>query len=211
MTIHHYLHLDVFTPAPLSGNQLAVFLEPPVWPDETMQAIAREMSFSETAFVYPPIHAGSLAQVRIFTPGGELPMAGHPTIGTTFALARQGRIPGGTKHVTLDLGVGPTPVDLEWDGAVKTLRFAWMTQPRPTFGKAFENREETARSLGLEPGDLVADLPVQIVSCGVPFVYLPLASRHAVDQAAVDRAAWQKESCRARATGRRETGRRGWR
>ena len=75
MTIHHYLHLDVFTPAPLSGNQLAVFLEPPVWPDETMQAIAREISFSETTFVYPPVHAGSPAQVRIFTPGGELPMA----------------------------------------------------------------------------------------------------------------------------------------
>ncbi len=192
MTIHHYLHLDVFTPAPLSGNQLAVFLEPPVWPDETMQAIAREMSFSETTFVYPPVHAGSLAQVRIFTPGGELPMAGHPTIGTTFALAQQGRISHGTKHVTLDLGVGPTLVDLEWDGAVRKLRFAWMTQPLPTFGPVFENRDEVARALGLEPADLASDLPVQIVSCGVPFAYLPLASRHAVDQVAVVRPAWQR-------------------
>ena len=189
---HHYLHLDVFTPRPLSGNQLAVFLDPPVWPDETMRAIAREMAFSETTFVYPPTHQGSLAQMRIFTPGGELPMAGHPTIGTTFALALRDRIPHGTKHITLDLGVGPTQVDLEWDGAARRLRFAWMTQPRPTFGSVFESRDEAARSLGLEPEDLNPDLPIQVVSCGVPFAYLPLVSHHAVDRARVDRSAWQR-------------------
>lgn len=189
---HHYLHLDVFTPRSLSGNQLAVFLDPPSWPDETMQAIAREMAFSETTFVYPPTHPGSLAQVRIFTPGGELPMAGHPTIGTTFALALRDRIPHGTRHVTLDLGVGPTPVDLEWDGAARRLRFAWMTQPRPTFGSVFENREAAASALGLTSADLNPDLPIQIVSCGVPFAYLPLVSHHAVDRARVDRSAWQR-------------------
>jgi trans-2,3-dihydro-3-hydroxyanthranilate isomerase len=189
---HHYLHLDVFTQTLLTGNQLAVFLDPPVWPDETMQAIAREIAFSETTFVYPPAHPGSLARMRIFTPGGELPMAGHPTIGTTFALALRDRIPPGTKHIVLDLGVGPTQVDLEWDGAARRLRFAWMTQPRPTFGPRFENREESARSLGLEPADLARDLPVEVVSCGVPFAYLPLVSRHAVDRARVDRARWQR-------------------
>lgn len=189
---HHYLHLDVFTPSPLSGNQLAVFLEPPAWPDVTMQAIAREMSFSETTFVYPPVREGSLAQVRIFTPGGELPMAGHPTIGTTFALAHHDRIPHGTRHITLDLGVEPTQVDLEWDGAAKRLRFAWMIQPPPAFGPVFKSREEVARSLGLEDGDLAPELPVQIVSCGVPFAYVPLVSHHAVDHVAVDRSAWQR-------------------
>jgi trans-2,3-dihydro-3-hydroxyanthranilate isomerase len=193
---HHYLHLDVFTPRPLSGNQLAVFLEPPVWPDETMQAIAREMAFSETTFVYPPAHPGSLAHVRIFTPGGELPMAGHPTIGTTFALALRDRIPHGTKHIVLDLGVGPTQVDLEWDGAAKKLRFAWMTQPRPTFGAVFTNRDEVACALGLDPADLIQDLPIEIISCGVPFAYVPLVSRHAVDRARVERAAWQR-ACNA--------------
>lgn len=187
----HYLHLDVFTPKTLSGNQLAVFLDPPVWPDETMQAIAREMAFSETTFVYPPIREGSLAQVRIFTPGAELPMAGHPTIGTTFALALRDRIPHGTRHVVLDLGVGPTQVDLEWDGAARKLRFAWMTQPRPTFGPQLRDRDEAARALGLEPEDLAANLPVEIVSCGVPFAYLPLVSRHAVDRARVNRSRWQ--------------------
>jgi trans-2,3-dihydro-3-hydroxyanthranilate isomerase len=189
---HHYLHLDVFTPRPLSGNQLAVFLDPKAWPDETMQAIAREMAFSETVFVYPPEHPGSLARMRIFTPGGELAMAGHPTIGTTFALALKDRIAPGTKHIVLDLGVGPTQVDLEWDGAARRLRFAWMTQPRPSFGPVFENRGELARSLGLELHDLVPDLPIEIVSCGVPFTYLPLVSHHAVDRARLDRAAWQR-------------------
>lgn len=191
-TAHRYLHLDVFTKSPLSGNQLAVFHEAPVWTDAMMQSIAREMSFSETTFVYPPVQDGSLAQVRIFTPGGELPMAGHPTIGTTFALALLGRISYGTKHITLDLGVGPTSVDIEWNDSDSTPRFAWMTQPLPIFGKVFEKRDDIARSLGLETSDLVTDLPVQIVSCGVPFTYIPLASNHAVDRAVVDRTAWQK-------------------
>lgn len=191
-TAHRYLHLDVFTKAPLSGNQLAVFYEPPVWSDAMMQSIAREMGFSETTFVYPPTQAGSLAQIRIFTPGGELPMAGHPTIGTTFALALLGRVSHGTRHITLDLGVGPTPIDLEWNETDKAPRFAWMTQPLPTFGPVLENRDDVARALGLETTDLAANLPVQIVSCGVPFAYVPLASSHAVDRAAVDRGVWQK-------------------
>lgn len=192
MTSHHYLHLDVFTPSPLSGNQLAVFHEPPVWPDTTLQAIAREMAFSETTFVYPPVSRGALAQVRIFTPGGELPMAGHPTIGTTFALAHRDRIVPGTKHIVLDLGVGPTHVDLEWDAAVKHLHFAWMTQPQPTFGMAFDNRAQVARSLGLKITDLAEGLPVQIVSCGVPFAFVPLKTRHQVDHAILDRPLWKK-------------------
>jgi trans-2,3-dihydro-3-hydroxyanthranilate isomerase len=189
---HPYLHLDVFTSTPLSGNQLAVFLDPPAWPDDTMQAVAREMNFSETTFVYPPANPGSFARMRIFTPGGELPMAGHPTIGTTFALALKGRIAPGTKRIVLDLVVGPTPVDLEWDEASRSLRFAWMTQARPTFGPPFANRDEVARSLSLEPADLAAGLPVQVVSSGVPFAYVPLVSTEAVDRARLDRAAWQR-------------------
>ena len=189
---HRYLHLDVFTNAPLSGNQLAVFYEPPIFSDDVMQAIAREMSFSETTFVYPPTQATSLAQVRIFTPGGELPMAGHPTIGTTFALAQLGRIPFGLESITLDLGVGPIRVDLEWDESAKALRFAWMTQPPPEFKEVFENREDVAKALGLEVNDLAPNLPIQIVSCGVPFAYVPLATTHAVDRASLERGAWQK-------------------
>src|SRR5262245_59297849 len=194
---HRYLHLDVFTKAPLSGNQLAVFYEPPLFSDEMMQKIAREMAFSETTFVYPPQRAESLAHMRIFTPGGELPMAGHPTIGTTFALAQLGRIDPSVSNITLDLGVGPTRVDLDWDDAAKTLRFAWMTQPQPVFADIFDNREDVARALGLEITDLAPNLPIQMVSCGVPFVYVPLVSPHAVDRASLERGLWQK-ACAAR-------------
>ena len=191
-TEHRYLHLDVFTKAPLSGNQLAVYYEPPLFTDDTMQAIAREMAFSETTFVYPPERPDSLARVRIFTPGAELPMAGHPTIGTAFALALLDRIPFGTPHIVFDLGVGPTRVDFEWNEQEKTPRFAWMTQPKPEFLKVFENRDDVARALGLEIPDLSPDLPVQLVSCGVPFLYVPLASNHVVDRVAVERGLWQK-------------------
>ena len=82
-----YLHLDVFTDQLFAGNQLAVYLDPP--PDlsePVMQAIAREMAFSETTFVFAPAAPGTDYRVRIFTPASELPMAGHPTIGTAFAL-----------------------------------------------------------------------------------------------------------------------------
>src|SRR5262249_21339949 len=134
---------------------------------------------------------GNTALVRIFTPGGELPMAGHPTIGTTFALAELGRIPKGADHIVLELGIGPTRVDLEW-GNDGSLKFAWMTQPVSTFTTLFENRGEVARSLGLTIDDLVAGLPVQIVSSGVPWVFVPLKSAEVVDRAELDRGAWQR-------------------
>src|SRR5215510_11990934 len=129
---YDYLHLDVFTDRPLTGNQLAVFLNAPGLDPDVMQRIALEMAFSETTFVFPPEHPGVDYRVRIFTPRSELPMAGHPTIGTTFALAYEHFIKVGSESITLGLGIGPTPVTLEWTGS--RLRFAWMTQPRPEFG-----------------------------------------------------------------------------
>lgn len=189
MPSHRFLHLDVFTTSPLTGNQLAVFPEAAAIDPAVMQAIAREMNFSETTFVLPPESAGTLARVRIFTPGGELPMAGHPTIGTTFALALEGRIAAGTPAVTLGLGVGPTPVAVEWGGVLP--RFAWMTQGRPEFGPVLGPADGLATALGIAPADLAA-LPAQVVSCGVPFVMIPLASRETVDRAELDRARWRQ-------------------
>src|SRR5918994_1406422 len=81
-----YLHYDVFTSEPFTGNQLAVFLDGRGLPPERMQSIAREMAFSETTFIMPAEPAGTDTRMRIFTPGVKLPMAGHPTIGSTFAL-----------------------------------------------------------------------------------------------------------------------------
>lgn len=187
-----YLHLDVFTDKPFEGNQLAVFPDPPHDIDPAlMQRIAAEMNFSESTFVFPKRAAGDV-WMRIFTPGEELPMAGHPTIGTTFALAAERVIAPGRKDFVFELGVGPTPVSLEWKSA--SLDFAWMTQPQPSFGTTIDPGM-LAASLGLEGADVVPTLPAQAISCGVPFLFVPLASREAVDRVTIDRRAYAA-SCR---------------
>lgn len=181
-----YLHLDVFTSTPFEGNQLAVFPDPGDLATETMQAIAREMAFSESTFIYPPGQGGDV-RMRIFTPGEELPIAGHPTIGSTFALAAEGVIPAGRENFVFELGVGPTPVSMEWndDG----LSFAWMTQPNPGFGGTISDRRALAGAMGVDETDLAPQAPPQVVSCGVPYLIVPLVSRAAVDSASLDRKA----------------------
>ena len=181
-----YLHLDVFTAVPFQGNQLAVFPDPGDLSTETMQAIAREMAFSESTFIFPAEKGGDI-RMRIFTPGEELPMAGHPTIGSTFALAIEGTIARGREQFTFELGVGPIPVSLEWD--LNGLSFAWMTQPLPEFGVVIDDRAGIAAAIGIDAGSLAAGLPVQVVSCGVPFLFVPIANRAAVDAVAIDRRA----------------------
>jgi len=181
-----YLHLDVFTSVPFQGNQLAVFPDPGDLSTETMQAIAREMAFSESTFIFPAEKGGDI-RMRIFTPGEELPMAGHPTIGSTFALAIEGTIARGREQFVFELGVGPIPVSLEWD--LNGLSFAWMTQPLPEFGAVIDDRAGIAAAIGVDAGSLAAGLPVQVVSCGVPFLFVPIATRAAVDTVAIDRRA----------------------
>ena len=182
--MYRYLHLDVFTDRPFEGNQLAVYPEPAGLSDAMMQKIAQEMAFSETTFVWPKEGSGDV-RMRIFTPGQELAMAGHPTIGTTFALAAEGTIERGRREFVFELGVGPTPVSLEWDDT--GLTFAWMTQGQPVFGATLPNADLLAAAIGAEPKDLTPDVPAQIVSCGVPFLFVALRSRAAVDAAAIDR------------------------
>jgi len=117
-------------------------------------------------------------------------MAGHPTIGTTFALAAEGVIACGRTDFVFELGVGPTPVSLEWNG--DALSFAWMTQPLPKFGGVLADRKSLALAVGLSDSDLPGDLPAQMVSCGVPFLFIPVTSRRAVDAVSVDRKAWAR-------------------
>jgi trans-2,3-dihydro-3-hydroxyanthranilate isomerase len=183
MTDYRYLHLDVFTDRAFEGNQLAVFPEGAGLESATMQAIAREMAYSESTFVLERERPDTDVRMRIFTPGEELPMAGHPTIGSTFALAALGVIPARSERFVFGLGVGPTPVDLDWDGA--RLRFAWMTQLRPDFGPSVEDGPAIARMLHLDARDIGAT-PPQIVSCGVPFFYVPVTTRAAIDRAVSD-------------------------
>lgn len=191
MTRHRFLQLDVFTGTPLTGNQLAVFLDGSAIDPVQMPSIAREMAFPETTFVLPAERPGTDVRVRIFTPAVELPMAGHPTVGTAFALARVGRIATGQPRITFDLGIGPTRVRLEW--ADERLEAAWMSQPVPVFGRPMTDLEQVARALGVDANDIRSTgLPVQEATAGVPFLYVPLASRGAVDRAELDRAALQR-------------------
>jgi trans-2,3-dihydro-3-hydroxyanthranilate isomerase len=181
-----YLHLDVFTNHPFEGNQLAVFPEPGGLTADQMQTITREMNFSECTFIFRAEAAGDV-RMRIFTPGEELPMAGHPTIGSTFALAIEGVIARGRPEFVFELGVGPTPVSLEWND--EGLAFAWMTQPLPAFGGAINDHRGLASALGFDPAGLVPGLPLQQVSCGVPFLFVPLATHAAVDRVSIERRA----------------------
>src|SRR5215213_1892017 len=179
----HYHRVDVFTDRAFGGNPLAVFTNGRGLGAETMQAIAKEFNLSETTFVLPPDDPAHDWRVRIFTPGSELPMAGHPTVGTAFVLAREHLIRRDARETTIVLeeGVGPVPGRVEFEGGEPAV--AEMTQPLPTFGPVLEDRQSVAAMLSLEESDLEADLPAQIVSCGVPFMYAPLRSLDAARRA----------------------------
>lgn len=188
MRSYRYLHLDVFTDRVFAGNQLAVVLDGRGLSDAEMQAIAKELNFSETTFLLPAEEDATDARLRIFTPGEELPMAGHPTVGSAFALARAGVVRPGREGIVFGLAIGPTPVTLSWRGA--DLAFAWMQQPAPTFGAPIADAALAAAALGLpEAAVRGTALPAQVVSCGVPYAIVPAASRGAVDNAHFDRAA----------------------
>ena len=178
----NYLHYDVFTSQPLLGNQLAVFPDARGLTTAGMQAIAHEINFSETTFIFPPERSDTDVRMRIFTPAVEMPMAGHPTVGSTFALAHVGVIEPARQRFVFGLNVGPTPVDLVWENG--RLQFAWMTQAPPSFGAPVADRDAVARAIGLGESDLAAGLPIQEVTCGVPYLLVPLRDQEAVDRAA---------------------------
>lgn len=182
MRRYPYLQLDVFTTAPFSGNQLAVFFEADTLDGSEMQAIAREMNFSESTFVVTPSDpTRALCRVRIFTPGGELPFAGHPVIGTSVALVQTGRLTPATPPTTLELGVGPLKIEPVFvDGALSSI---WMDQPIPTFTPWGGDRATLLAALGLDEAALRDDLPIARGSAGVPFIYMPLRDVAALGRA----------------------------
>jgi trans-2,3-dihydro-3-hydroxyanthranilate isomerase len=187
-----YLQYDVFTDKPLAGNQLAVFMETAGLTAEQMQAMTRETKFSECTFVQPPETAGTDVRLRIFGPANEMQFAGHPVIGSTFALADDGVIAAGRKEFTFGLGIGPTLVELQWatEGTDSTekhrLQFAWMTQQKPVFGPTLNAPGPLAAALGLDAPAMRPGVLPQEVNCGSAFFMVPLVSRAAVDQAVVD-------------------------
>jgi trans-2,3-dihydro-3-hydroxyanthranilate isomerase len=177
---------DVFTDRALTGNQVAVFMNPSGLDAEAMMEIAREFGHSETTFVYPSRIRGAVFRVRIFQPGinQELPIAGHPIIGTVFALANAGSIKPGTKKMLLDLNIGPTPVEMDWSR--HQLMFAWLDFALPNFQGQLTDRAAVASALGLNESDIRPDLPIQQVDCGGPFIVVPVTSPEAVDRSALE-------------------------
>ena len=186
-----YLHYDVFTDTMFEGNQLAVFEDARGLSTAQMQAITKEMNFSESTFILPVEAAGTDVRMRIFTPGTELPMAGHPVIGSTFALAELGVIVKDRGSFVFGLNVGPTRVELTWEG--ERLSFAWMDQRTPDFRAPVSARPEIIRSIGIDPAAVDATgLPLEEVSCGNAFMLVPVKTRAAVDAAEADIAAMKK-------------------
>jgi len=157
-----YVVADVFTDTPLTGNQLAVFTDGREVDDATMQALAKEMSFSETVFVLPSEIAH--ARIRIFTPTAELPFAGHPTLGSAFVLGQPLQL----TEIRLETGAGVVPVRLEREGA--RVSFGWMTQPIPKW-RAYERADELLSVLGVE-----SELPVDWYDLGPSHVFVALRS-----------------------------------
>ena len=186
-----YLHYDVFTDRKFEGNQLAVFHDARGLSTDQMQAITKEMNFSECTYILPSEAPGTDVRMRIFTPGTELPMAGHPTIGSTFALAELGVIKPGRESFVFGLGVGPTKVELTWEGS--RLSFAWMDQRPPEVKPPVTARPDIIRSIGVDPSAVDATgLPIEEISCGNPFTIVPVKTRAAVDAAEADIAALRR-------------------
>jgi trans-2,3-dihydro-3-hydroxyanthranilate isomerase len=172
--LRRYLLLDVFTDAPLRGNQLAVFTDGRGLEPERMQLIARELNLSETVFMLPPQDGGDV-RVRIFTPGSELPFAGHPVLGSAI-VAGLGL---GREEITLETQAGHVPVALA--PAQGGARFGRMHQPIPTW-REFERPRELLAALGVER----SQLPVEIYDNGPHHVYVALASEDEVARLAPD-------------------------
>lgn len=181
-----YQRWDVFTNQPFAGNQLAVIPDADNIGSDAMLRIANEFALPETAFVVSATDRTCNSRIRIFTPERELPMAGHPTIGTTFALAKVEAIPKGVDQVRLELGIGPTVVELEW--ADSGLRMAWMTQEAPDLGPYCDDVRALSKMLGIDYIDVLAPKPcAQALSSGVQLLFVPLRSREAVDKAVLNR------------------------
>lgn len=187
-----YLTCDVFTDRLFGGNQLAVFPDASSIDPDRMLSIAREFNFSETTFVLPPDDPKHTAKVRIFTPGGELPFAGHPTVGTAHVLAAIGRIPlaGDETHIVLEEKVGPVPVVIRSTNGRP--HFAQLSVAQlPQVGPPAPASDALAAALSLSKDDLLhtesdrsAWIP-ETVSCGTPFLFVPLRNRDAVARARV--------------------------
>ncbi len=187
-----FLTADVFTSVPFSGNQLAIVFGAEGLPTETLQAITREFNYAETTFVFAPEDPSHTRRVRIFTPELEVPFAGHPTIGTAHALVASGEVRATGDEITVVLGenVGPVPVRVRLEAGAP-VHAQLTTAQLPETRAAALSMAQLADVLSLSESDFVggAHAPAG-VSCGLPFLIVPLTSVDAVRRARVRIDAW---------------------
>lgn len=179
-------HLDVFADRPLAGNSLAVVDDADGLADEVMHAYARETRLSETTFVQTATEDGADYRNRIWTPGEELPFAGHPSLGTAVAVARWRGLDEASYVQQTGAGLQPLEVrrDNETPGGGELWRASMLQEPAE-----FGDEQDTARvmaAVGLDPGDALPDVPPRIVSTGVPHLIAPLADAAALERVAPD-------------------------
>lgn len=175
--------VDVFAIGKYTGNQLAVVTNAGQLSGKEMQLLAKEINYSETAFILSGKQKDKGYDVRIFTPEQEVPFAGHPTLGTAFVIQKE-LVRKPVKKIKLNLQVGQIPVTFKYkEGLPHRL---WMKQNEPEFGETFDSGIIAAMlNLGTESID--SRYPVQDVSTGLPFIIVPLNTLHDVKQARIDR------------------------
>lgn len=186
MTGLEFYIVDVFAEHKYAGNQLAVFRNASQLTSEEMQAIAREMHFSETTFVLSDEPRNGGYDVRIFTPGEEVPFAGHPTLGTAYVI-QQKLADKPVREITLNLGVGPIPVTFRGLPHKVTL---WMKQIEPEVGKTLQP-SSLAPVLSLDERDIDTRFPIQEISTGLPHIIVPLKHLDALKRVSIDNQAYQ--------------------
>ncbi|HEY7819833.1 MAG TPA: PhzF family phenazine biosynthesis protein [Vicinamibacteria bacterium] len=190
MKEYRYFVADVFTDRPFTGNPLAIFPEADGLGSEEMQAIAKEMNLSETTFVLPATELRARFRLRIFTPRAELPLAGHPVVGTCFVLAERGFLPlqEGSNRILQECKAGILPVDIEVRGG--KVEGVIMTQSPPRFFDTYDDRALLAAAVGLPESELLPQgLRAQVVSTAVPQLMVPAASLHHFSRIELDHAA----------------------
>ena len=180
-----YVRVDVFAKRPFGGNPLAVFPDAENLTSQEMQLLAKEMNLSETTFVLPPTKgSGADFRVRIFVPDMEIMYAGHPTLGTFFVLAREGRIKlkEPVTTVKMEVKAGVMPVEIHSSNGKVTE--VVTVQNKPGFMRTFDDSSIFEEALSLKKSDFdTKRMPIQLVSTGIPWVILPVRSRRAVENA----------------------------
>ena len=189
-----FVRVDVFSKKPFGGNPLAVFPDGKGLTDREMQSLAKEMNLSETTFVLPPTKgSGADFRVRIFTPDMEVPYAGHPTIGTFFVLAMEGRIKTNAPvtRAMMEVKAGVLPVEIHSKSG--KISKVVTVQNKPVFGKPFEDVEGVAKALTLKTSDFdTKRMPIQLVSTGLPWLIAPVRTLKAVEMASGNASAFPR-------------------